>query len=77
MNTKWTAQELLDSLNRETNQEELHELFKAIIAFECGATEIDNEALEELLDWYYDNDTLTSIVSAEILDKFQEILEKK
>ena len=74
--TKWTAQELLDSLNKETNFEEMKELWKALIAFELGATEIDNSMFEELFSWYLDNDTITSFISQEVLDKAQEIFEK-
>lgn len=77
MESKWTAKELLESLLRECNNADLRELYKAQIAYESGATEIDNKALDKLLDWYYNNDNLTSIINSEILDKFQEILEEE
>ena len=73
---KWNAQDLLDTLNKEVNSNELHELWKALIAFECGATEIDNQALEKTLDYFYDNDYLTSIINNDLLIEYQENLEK-
>lgn len=73
---KWKAQELLDSLNNETNYEEMKELWKAIISYELGATIVDNEMFEELFKWYGENDTITSFISLDILDKAQEIFEK-
>lgn len=73
---KWKAQELLDSLNNETNYEEMKELWKAIISYELGATIVDNEMFEELFKWYGENDTITSLISLDILDKAQEIFEK-
>ena len=65
-NTKWTANELLDSLNRECNQEEINELYKAMIAYSVGLTEID-EAVDEILDNiieedYFGNDYIRGIV---------------
>ena len=77
MESKWTAQELLDSLNKECNNTDLKELWKSLIAFESGATEIDNKTLDKLLDWYYNNDSITSLINTEILDKFQELLNEK
>ena len=35
-NIKWTSQELLDMFNKETNVEEMQELYKALIAYELG-----------------------------------------
>ena len=48
-NIKWTANELLDSLNRECNQEEINELYKALIAYGAGLEEINEEA-DKILD---------------------------
>ena len=72
---KWTAKELLEMFYRETNFEEMRELFKALIAYELGATEIDNKALDKVLDKWYNDDTKTSIIDPEILDWCQEILD--
>ena len=75
--TKWTAQELLDSLNKETNQEEMHELWKALIAFELGATEIDNKVLDKVLEKWYNDNTKTSIIDNDILVWCQELFDNQ
>lgn len=74
-NTKWTAQELLDTFNRETNNEEMNELYKALIAYELGATEIDNKALDQVIENYYNNDTITSMINESVLFYANEILD--
>lgn len=74
-NIKWTAQELLDMFNKETNFEEFRELWKAIIAFELGATQIDNEILEKVIDYYYNKDYMTSIINEELLDYANQLLD--
>lgn len=73
--TKWTAQELLDSLNIETNLEELKELYKALLAYNLGATIIDNKALDKVMEYYFDNDNITNFVNPELIDYANEILE--
>ena len=72
MNKKWNANELLDSLNRETNQLEINELYKALIAYGLGLDEIDEEAdkiLDSVIDEdYFENDAVLSFVNPEIID---------
>lgn len=77
-NTKWTANELLDSLNRECNQEEINELYKAMIAYSIGLTEI-NEAVDEILDDvieedYFGNDYIRGIVNEDIMEAAEDKL---
>lgn len=77
-NTKWTANELLDSLNRECNQEEINELYKAMIAYSVGLTEID-EAVDEILDNiieedYFGNDYIRGIVNEDIMEAAEDKL---
>lgn len=77
-NTKWTANELLDSLNRECNQEEINELYKAMIAYSVGLTEI-NEAVDEILDDiieedYFGNDYIRGIVNEDIMEAAEDKL---
>ena len=77
-NTKWTANELLDSLNRECNQEEINELYKAMIAYSIGLTEID-EAVDEILDNiieedYFGNDYIKGIVNEDIMEAAEDKL---
>lgn len=77
-NTKWIANELLDSLNRECNQEEINELYKAMIAYSIGLTEID-EAVDEILDNiieedYFGNDYIRGIVNEDIMEAAEDKL---
>ena len=77
-NTKWTANELLDSLNRECNQEEINELYKAMIAYSIGLTEID-EAVDEILDNiieedYFGNDYIKGIINEDIMEAAEDKL---
>jgi len=77
-NVKWTANELLDSLNRELNQDEVNELYKALIAYSFGLTEITDE-IDNILDDviaidYFDNDSICGIVNEEVIEKASERL---
>ncbi len=70
-NTKWTANELLDSLVREVNQEDINELYKALIAYALGLTDID-EITDTILDNiieedYFANDNITGFVNEDII----------
>ncbi len=71
-NTKWNANELLDSLNRETNQLEINELYKALIAYGLGLDEIDektDKVLDEVIEKdYFANDNITGFVNPDIID---------
>ena len=42
-NLKFTANELLDSFNREFNQDEMNETYKALIAYSLNINEITPE----------------------------------
>lgn len=77
-NVKWTANELLDSLNRELNQDEVNELYKALIAYSFGLAEITDE-IDNILDDviaidYFDNDSVCGIVNEEVIEKASERL---
>jgi hypothetical protein len=74
-NTKWTAQELLDSFNRECNQDEMNELYKALVAYSVGATEIDDTLLDKTIEYYFDNDNITSIINEDILDFYEKSID--
>ena len=77
-NLKWTANELLDSFNRECNQGEMNELYKALIAYSCGMNEI-SEPVDDILDDviafdYFDIDAVTEILNEEVFEKACERL---
>ena len=60
---KFTANELLDSFNREFNQDEMNEIYKALIAYSLNLQEITPETdakLDEVIDYYFDNDAIVS-----------------
>ena len=77
-NVKWTASELLDTLNREVNMDEMKELYKAFIAYGCGLDEITDKVdkiLDEIVEVdYYANDYITGFVNDEIMDAAKEKL---
>jgi hypothetical protein len=77
-NVKWTANELLDTLNRETNVEEIKELYKALIAYGCGLDKITEEIdniLEDVVELdYYANDYIRGFVNDDIMDAANERL---
>ena len=70
-NAKWTAQELLDSFNKECNQYDMNELYKALIVYCNGGTEITDLA-NETLDYYFENDNICSILNNDLIDYYQE-----
>ena len=76
-NLKFTANELFDSFNREFNQDEMDEIYKALIAYSLNLQEITPEIdakLDEVINYYFDNDTIVGIVNTDIIDKAYEIL---
>ena len=76
-NLKFTANELFDSFNKEFNQDEMNEIYKALIAYGLNLQEITPEIdakLDEVINYYFDNDTIVGIVNTDIIDKAYEIL---
>lgn len=74
---KFTANELLDSFNREFNQDEMNEIYKALIAYSLNLQEITPETdakLDEVIDYYFDNDAIVGMVNIDIIEKADEIL---
>lgn len=67
---KWNANELLESLNKETNIEEIYELYKALLAYSVGLDEITAEAdgiLDDIIyNDYMENDSITTFVNEEL-----------
>ena len=76
-NLKFTANELFDSFNKDFNQDEMNEIYKALIAYSLNLQEITpeiDEKLDEVIKYYFDNDTIVGIVNTDIVDKAYEIL---
>ena len=76
-NLKFTANELFDSFNKDFNQDEMNEIYKALIAYSLNLQEITpeiNAKLDEVINYYFDNDTIVGIVNTDIIDKAYEIL---
>ena len=74
---KFKANDLLDSFNRELNQDEMNEIYKALIAYSLNLQEITPEAdakLDEVMEYYFDNDNIVSMVNIDIIEKADEIL---
>ena len=76
-NLKFTANELLDSFNREFNQDEINETYKALIAYSLNINEITPEIdakLDEVIDYYFDNDAIVGMINTDIIEKANDIL---
>ena len=76
-NLKFTANELFDSFNKDFNQDEMNEIYKALIAYSLNLQEITPEIdakLDEVINYYFNNDTIIGIVNTDIIDKAYEIL---
>ena len=76
-NLKFTANELFDSFNKDFNQDEMNVIYKALIAYSLNLQEITPEIdakLDEVINYYFDNDTIVGIVNIDIIDKAYEIL---
>ena len=80
-NVKFNANELLDSLNRELNQIEINEIYKALIAYDLGYAEIDkkiNDILDDIIENdFFGQDYITSILNTDIMDLAREKLQEK
>ena len=69
--TKFTANELLDSINREFSQGDINEIYKALVAWNVGLEEIkpeDEEKLDKVIDYYFDKDYIRGFINEELLD---------
>lgn len=77
-NVKFNANELLDSLNRELNQMEINEIYKALIAYDLGYTEIDkktNDILDDIIEnEFYKLDYIGSVLNADLMRLVRENL---
>ena len=80
-NVKFNANELLDSLNRELNQIEINEIYKALIAYDLGYVEIDkktNDILDDIIENdFYVQDYIESLLNTDLMQLAQEKLKEK
>ena len=75
-NLKFTANELFDSFNKDFNQDEMNEIYKALIAYSINIYNINpeiEEKLDEVIDFYFSRDDIASIVNQDLIDKANEI----
>lgn len=76
-NLKFTANELFDSFNKDFNQDEMNEIYKALIAYSLNIYDITPEIdakLDEVIDFYFSRDDIAGIVNQDLIDKANEIL---
>ena len=80
-NVKFNVNELLDSLNRELNQMEINEIYKALIAYDLGYVEIDkktNDILDDIIENdFFGQDYIESILNTDIMDLAKEKLQEE
>ena len=71
-NTKITAQEILDTLNKEYSLADINELYKALIAYDFGLETIskeNEETLDGLIEFYYENPKISSFINNELREE--------
>lgn len=76
---KFTVNELLESFEHEINWEEMIVIYKALIAYSCGYPEVTKEeetALSNTIEYFFDNDDITSFVNPILLDYFEKEVNK-
>lgn len=78
---KFTANELLDSMNREFNALDMESIYRALIAYSIGLTKIDedvDQVLDELMEYYYEVDSVKSFINEDIYEMaIMKIMDKE
>lgn len=75
---KFTANELLDSFNREFNPSEMYELYMALIAYNLGLKEITQNQyldLQNVINYYIESDYISGIVNQDVMDYATQTVE--
>ena len=76
--TKITAQEILDTLNKEYSLADMNELYKALIAYDFGLETIskeNEETLNGIIEFYYENPKISGFINDELREMAMEQLE--
>lgn len=76
---KFTANEILESIIKEYNYEDMNSIYKALIAYSLGLETIDEEIdkiLDKVIEEYYENDNISNFINSDIIDYANELLEK-
>lgn len=75
-NIKFTANELLDSFNKELNQMDINEIYKALIAYDLGLGEIDEEndvKLDDIIENdFFGQDYITGFINDDLMNIARE-----
>lgn len=74
--TRFDAKELFEGF-KELNQMEINEIYKALIAYSVDADEYTPEVdskLDEVIDYYFDNDHIGTMINDNIFDKATDLL---
>lgn len=68
----WDWKELYDCLLREANLNDFKELYKALLAYSSGDENPNEKKLNEIINYYFDDDNITSFVNEQLIDKYFE-----
>ena len=65
---KFTAQDILDSINKEYTQQDIDNIWEALYFYELGRTQADDALFDKVYDKWLDQDDKTSFLDPEILE---------
>lgn len=68
----WNWKELYDCFSMEANLEDFKELYKALLAYCSGDEKPKEDKLNEVINYYFENDNITSFINEELLNKYFE-----
>ncbi len=69
---KFTAQDILDSINKEYTQQDIDNIWEALYFYELGRTQVDDALFEKVYDKWLDRNDKTSFLDPEILEWAQD-----
>ena len=65
---KFTAQDILDSINKEYTQQDIDNIWEALFFYELGRKKVDDALFEKVFDKWLVRYDKTSFLDPEILD---------